>query len=208
MRSDDVGNTHGTSSAVAVDGTSITASGIISTSSDVDVWSFTTDAGAVSITVEPFDTGDIYRGNNLDVRLIIQSSSSSVVTDQDSQIDVAETWSGTLSAGTYYIHVQSGTSNNYPTYGSLGQYTISGTVAVASGSDCPALSLANPPYFHDCDGGPDSSQCTVTCAATYYGDSSTYTCTAGAYGGSLPSCTGTKTMEWLAVSFACILLLL
>jgi hypothetical protein len=114
-RSDDYGDTN--SSATFLSGTSLSASGIISTMSDNDVFAFTTGAGNVSfnISVAQFGpnldvVGELWNGNSL----ILASNPTDKITASLSTF---------LEAGTYYLHVKSNGE-----YGRLGQYNLTGTV--------------------------------------------------------------------------------
>jgi hypothetical protein len=61
-RTDDTGSIIFNAKSLTVSGTSVSGSGIIERNTDVDCYGFTTGAGAISLTVNPFS-----RGPNLDV---------------------------------------------------------------------------------------------------------------------------------------------
>ncbi|MDQ4123471.1 MAG: PKD domain-containing protein [Acidobacteriota bacterium] len=137
---DDHGNTTGT--ARVLNGTSISASGLITTSTDVDVFKFTTGSGNVSININPAP-----RGANLDIKaelldsagnLIATSNPSSYALMNSFPAGMAASFNQFLSAGTYYLRID-GTGNpegdggGYTDYGSLGQYFINGTLASGGG---------------------------------------------------------------------------
>ncbi|WP_242917026.1 malectin domain-containing carbohydrate-binding protein [Pontibacter liquoris] len=102
--------------------------GIITTGSDVDVFTFQTNGGAVNLTVNPTET---YA--NLDVLLTLKNSANETLVTADPS-SVSATVNQTLPAGTYYLYIKGakgamGASSNY---GSVGQYTISGTLPAAA----------------------------------------------------------------------------
>ena len=131
-RADDVGDSAAAAAAVtALSETEVEAFGLIETSSDVDVFSFSTGAGAVSLDVLPFEVGP-----NLDILAELYDASGALVAASNPADLLSATVDATLAAGEYFLHV-SGTGKGdplgtgYTDYGSLGQYTIGGTVAAA-----------------------------------------------------------------------------
>lgn len=131
-RIDDVGNTDSLSSWLSVSGGVVTASGLIERSTDVDVYSFSTGAGTVSLQVNPFA-----RGPNLDILAELYDASHQLVMSSNPASLLSATMNATLAAGQYFLHI-SGVgygdplSTGYTDYGSLGQYFISGTVVPTS----------------------------------------------------------------------------
>lgn len=98
--------------------------GVIERGSDVDVFSFQTSGGGVSVTV-----GNAGYDPNLDVRLRLLGSGGSeiAVSDTDSSLDASLT--ATVASGSYHVEV-SGTGagdlvTGYGDYGSLGDYAVS-----------------------------------------------------------------------------------
>lgn len=136
-RSDDRGDTNATAT-VLTGGTTLSSQGIISTMTDVDVFSFTTGTGDVSFDIDVAPVGanldaiaELWDGDNL----LLKSNPSDKLNAN------LETY---LNAGTYYLHIK-----NNGQYGRLGQYTVSGTV-VEPDSNIPN---DNPP---DSDGSNSS----------------------------------------------------
>ena len=127
-RTDDVGNTNANATAMAVAGNTRSASGIIETRDDVDVFEFTTTGGGVLFSV----AGDAM-SQNLDILAEIYDTNSQLVASANPDSVLNATVTATLPAGTYYLHVSGvgrGDPKNdgYSDYGSLGQYSISGIV--------------------------------------------------------------------------------
>lgn len=144
---DDVNNEMISAQNAAISGNTVTASGIIGQSSDIDFFRFNTASGPVSLTVlvGPFRP-------NPDLEVKLYDSSGSVLaasnpigyppTDLGASIDT------TVNGGTYYISVKGvgkgDNSTGYPAYGSLGQYYISGTI-VGTNDNPPVVQIsANP----------------------------------------------------------------
>jgi len=126
-RADAVGNTPATATALTASGSTLAGAGIIETRTDVDVFSFNTAGGSVSLTVS--GAAD---GQNMDVLVEILNASGQVVASTNPDTMTDATVNATLDAGTYYLRVDgtgraTATTGGYSDYGSLGQYTIQGT---------------------------------------------------------------------------------
>ncbi|MEO6254257.1 MAG: T9SS type A sorting domain-containing protein [Ferruginibacter sp.] len=104
-------------------GNSFNVNGIISTDMDKDAFKFTLAANSnFHFTAVPNSIGP-----NLDIRVELYSSPTTLIRDYDMPLTMSVTIDTILNAGTYFIKV-SGTGNaNVSSYGSLGSYTISGT---------------------------------------------------------------------------------
>ncbi|NVJ67312.1 MAG: cadherin-like domain-containing protein [Gammaproteobacteria bacterium] len=106
--------------------------GIISNSSDKDVFSFDTNTGSVNITINPaWDayTRDSKRGVNLDIKATITDGYGMEIVSDDMS-DTNAILSAQVAPGRYYLTI-TGVGNNvtpYNDYGSMGQYFISGSV--------------------------------------------------------------------------------
>lgn len=138
-RTDDVGNTIATAKALVVGaGGVVTASdnlGVITSRTDVDVYSFTADKGGqVNITV------NVPNHPNLDVLLkLTDASGTDVVPVVNPTTTMSASVTATLAApGTYYLHID-GTgvadplTTGYTDYCSIGEYTVSGTISGVTG---------------------------------------------------------------------------
>ena len=98
--------------------------GIITTRTDIDVFSFTTSGGSVELNVGP---DPLY--SNLDILLTLKNSSGSVVATADPS-SLKASINVTLPAGTYYLQVDGikGDLGANSDYASLGEYFISGSI--------------------------------------------------------------------------------
>lgn len=133
LRVDDHGNTAASATALnaAPDGPDLDLSGqgVIERRKDKDFFSFSAGAGAATFTVSP-DA----RSPNLDVSLKVVDAAGNVVAKANPKATLAATARFNLpSAGTYYLVVDGvGVGNplntGYSDYGSLGQYSVTGTV--------------------------------------------------------------------------------
>lgn len=144
-RQDDYGNTFGT--ARALTGTSFLLSGIIEQRSDVDLFSFITGAGTITLNVTPG-----IRGANLDIEAKLFNASGQLVAVSN-PAGLSASISLAVPAGTYYLQIDGvGTGDpntGYTDYASLGEYTVSGSVVSAGGSQPPTASASASPIRGD-----------------------------------------------------------
>ena len=131
-RTDDHGNSIATASTLISSGTTVTDYGIIERSIDVDVFSFVTDGGLVDLSIYPAD-----RGPNLDILAELYDSNEKLLAASNPVDLLTASIQQNVSAGQYFLKI-SGIGKydpdgyGYTDYGSLGQYTILGTIAPSS----------------------------------------------------------------------------
>ncbi|MEZ6068023.1 MAG: choice-of-anchor D domain-containing protein [Planctomycetaceae bacterium] len=137
-RVDTVGNTTGTATTLSFSGGSATFSTIIERNTDVDYFQFTVVAGSLSFSVSPFSVSP-----NLDILAELYNSSGGLITAVNPPAALNATYSGTVTAGTYYIAISGVGAGNlttgYSDYGSLGQFTLSVTAATVSAPEVTVL---------------------------------------------------------------------
>ena len=109
-------------------GGGISNSGIIDSPLDIDAFTFTTSGGTVSLQFDPAPSSP-----NLDIEAKLYNSSGTLLTTASPQNQLSATLSRTVSAGTYTVTVDgvgnaTWQTNGYDDYGSLGEFSISGTV--------------------------------------------------------------------------------
>lgn len=146
FRADDYGNTTATATALTISGTGAvtTKEGLISQRTDVDVFSFATGGGNVSLTVT---SSAAYI--NLDILSEIRNASGVVVASANSTTTMNATLTANLAAGNYYLYVDGTGAGNpstdgYSDYASLGTYSITGTIPPVVGNPAPAVTLTAP----------------------------------------------------------------
>lgn len=141
---DQVGDDAANATSIANDGT-FSAAGVIETRTDVDVYSVITAGGPFTAEVEVADVGP-----NLDAKLTLTDAAGTVIDENDEPTTRtsfeaaaglgASVQAADLAPGVYYLTVDgvgSGSgagatttnSGGYSDYGSLGNYTLSGTAA-------------------------------------------------------------------------------
>jgi uncharacterized protein YdeI (BOF family) len=129
-RQDDRGNSI-SNATILTGGSQLSASGIITTTADVDVFRFSTGTGNVS-----FDIKGASLGQNLDVVAKLLDNSGNALLTSDPSDKINANISTFLNAGTYYIQVGSNGQ-----YGRVGQYTVTGTLPQAGGEVPPDVSV-------------------------------------------------------------------
>lgn len=110
--------------------------GVIERTADVDVFSFITGTGRVTINVNPYIAEANTRGGNLDIKVELRNFTGQVVATADRSDTTVASITYDAQAGNYYIAIEgvgTGTPEvspptGYTDYASLGQYFISGTV--------------------------------------------------------------------------------
>jgi hypothetical protein len=114
--------------ATWISGDSLDASGIIERTEDMDVFGFQTEAGDISITVEPANLGP-----NLDILMQVLDDGGNIINEDEPYNILPASLNISVPAGTYYILIDGvGTGDpntGYSDYSSIGQYFISGTLA-------------------------------------------------------------------------------
>ena len=119
---DDVSDTLGAAPALG-----LPATGVIGTTTDTDVYALP-GAGEVRIDVTPFRAGALTDGGNLDVAAEVVNAAGLVVASTDDLSATAATLATTLPSGQHYLRIRASFDPaTYPLYGSVGQYTVTGT---------------------------------------------------------------------------------
>jgi PKD repeat protein len=181
-RADDHGDSNGGATVLAPSGLDLSGEGLIERADDVDVFSFTTGAGVITLNVQPY-----LRQPNLDVLAQLYDGGNNLVASSNPASSVSASFNLSLAAGTYYLQVDgTGTGNpfanpptGYTDYGSIGQYTISGTIVDPGGNQAPvAVAAASPtsgsaPLIVNFDGsGSSDDDGTIISYSWDFGDDS------------------------------------
>ncbi len=128
------------------DTTTLDASGLIRRRDDMDMFSFTAGAGSFSLNISPSDVSP-----NLDILAQLYNSSGNLIASNNPSSSLPAALSGSFaSSGEYYLKVD-GTgkgdlSTGYSDYGSLGRYTITGSVQNDGNLQSPTAVAASVGY--------------------------------------------------------------
>lgn len=124
--------------ATSMGGSSFNVRGLIERRTDNDMYGFTTGAGSISFSVSGGAPSP-----NLNAQLTLYDGSGNLITSANPGTNLGATLTATVPQGTYYVAIDgigsgSPTSTGFSDYGSLGQYTLTGTaVAVTNGGQPP-----------------------------------------------------------------------
>jgi len=134
--------------ATANGGTStLSGRGLIHLRSDIDYFSFVSGAGSYSFAVNPAPYSP-----NLDIQAKLYNSAGTLIATSNPVDSLPATLSGSLAAaGTYYLGVEGigkgdPLTTGYFDYGSIGRYTVSGTVPSSGSLVAPVAVAAAPDY--------------------------------------------------------------
>ena len=112
--------------------------GLIEDQDDIDVFVFKAGKGMVDITVTPAWKAylqDSNRGANLDVHIALFDANGKKIAESDPLDETSSRLKKHVAPGRYKLEIRGvgNTASNYPTYGSIGQYYIAGSVPPAGG---------------------------------------------------------------------------
>ena len=130
-RSDDIGNTHTTSTTVPFTSTGFSTTGLINNGTDKDVFKFTlTSPTYVQLTAVPQNVGANYTGANLDIRLSLMNQKADTIGVYNPSDLVNAEVDTTLGTGTYYVVVEGVGNANIAKTESVGMYTLAAATAI------------------------------------------------------------------------------
>lgn len=122
FRADDIGDTVAGAGPLAQP-----AAGVITSTTDVDVFALPI-ANEIHIEITPFRAGELTDGGNLDVAADILNAAGVVVASVDDLLETAASITVDLPSTPHFLRVRpSFDPANYTAYGSLGNYTVTGT---------------------------------------------------------------------------------
>jgi len=142
-RADDHGSTISAASYFPT-GSQLDATGIIERSTDVDVFAFTAGEGPLTVSIAAQSPGP-----NLDIRAELRNSAGTLLATSKPADQLAASFNLSVPAGTYFLSVKGDGNGNpstigYSSYGSLGNYSISGTVVSSTDPVAPvAIATVN-----------------------------------------------------------------
>jgi PKD repeat protein len=148
LRADDHGDTVAIATALSVArngaNDNLSGDGVIGTRADMDVFSFSSGAGAINLNVDP-----AARSANLDIQAELYDSTGTLVASSNP----ADTLGASISvnnanAGNYHLKIngvgKGDLATGYSDYASLGQYVITGSAPAASDQPPVAIATATP----------------------------------------------------------------
>lgn len=163
FRADAAGATHASAAVLEIFPSGVVRTqGAIETRSDVDAFRFTTTGGFVNLAVTTVTTGP-----NLDILASLYDDTGSLLLSDNPGSGLNATLAANLAPGEYSIRVdgtgrESPLVDGYSDFGSLGEYTISGTITGAVNPDrftiaensLPGTAVGTPTLRNDHAGAP------------------------------------------------------
>jgi hypothetical protein len=132
-RADDVGNTMAKSTVVNTPDLGFTASGVINSATDVDVFKVTfTQNNHFNLTAIPQNVGANDEGANIDIKVALLNGKGDTLNRYNPSLLLNAGIDTTLNAGTYYLAVDGVSNVNHSEYGSLGFYTLTAKSSLAT----------------------------------------------------------------------------
>lgn len=129
LRSDEHADQYNLSSPVSSNGSGFEASGLINSSADKDVFSFTVaTANSFQLNAIPQNVGAGNSGANVDIRVSLLNASGDTI-NRYNPSDLLDAGVDTLlNPSIYYLVVEGVGNTNLTDYGSVGYYTIQGSL--------------------------------------------------------------------------------
>lgn len=163
---DEAGGTTTTAAPLNAPNGTVSQQGVISSSGDIDLYVANIAAGAVTINANPAPLG-----GNADLLLELLDSTGAVVASANPDLALNATLTYTAAAGVHYVRVSgtgrgSVTGDGYSSYGSIGRYTLSGTIPGTPMQSAPVITSAG--SASGTAGIPFSYQITATNAPESY----------------------------------------
>lgn len=130
LKSDDYGDRHTQASTLSVVGTLFQATGLINSATDKDVFKLVVGSNTnFKLSAIPQNVGTGNAGANIDIRVSLLSHNGDTLSQYNPTNLLNAGIDTTLSAATYYLAVEGIGNSNLSDYGSVGLYTLSGTLA-------------------------------------------------------------------------------
>lgn len=137
---DEAGDALSTAAPLGIADSSVFQTGILSNQNDADIFTFNTRAGLIDFSVDTYHAPSGPHGGNADIRLELINSLGAIVAAADPPLSTNASLSYNASAGRYYLRLTpAGTGSpyanpptGYTSYGSDGQYYITGSIVPSS----------------------------------------------------------------------------
>ena len=130
FRTDDHGDSPPEATPLEMQGNNFQADGLINGSRDIDVFKISLGFSTnISLGCFPQNVGIDNEGANLDIKILLLNSASDTIGAYDFPTSLGVVMDTLLNSGTYYVAVASTSNINHSGYGSMGQFTLVGSLA-------------------------------------------------------------------------------
>lgn len=127
FRADDHQSTFNQSTNVSVSNNQFTASGVVTESTDQDMFKFSQPFnGRFVLNAIPYNVGTGNQGSNLDLQVSLYNSSRDLLNVYNPGTLLSSIVDTTLTEGFYYLRIEGKGNANAPNYASLGSYSLQG----------------------------------------------------------------------------------
>jgi len=129
LRKDDHGNTIQTATIINKQGTTLQSNGMINNATDKDFFKIVFPTTSVlKMNVQPNNVGTGNSGANIDIELCLLKSNGQLIKKYNPANLLSASLDTNLNAGTYYLTVDGVGNQNLDEYGSMGYYSMTGSV--------------------------------------------------------------------------------
>lgn len=127
FRNDDHQSTYNQATVVTVNNNQFLASGIITQSSDQDMFRFSQPAtGRFVLNAIPYNVGTGNEGSDLDLQVTLYNDAYNQLNVYNPGVLLSSVIDTTLNAGNYFLRIEGRGNINAPNYASLGSYSLQG----------------------------------------------------------------------------------
>lgn len=142
LRPDDHLNTSASATVTNFSNNQFTASGIIGTATDQDMFRFMLpSSGRFQLNGVPYNVGNGNAGSDMDISIQLLNASAQVINTYNPGTLLSSIIDSVMNAGTYYLRID-GRGNLYaPEYGSIGSYSLQGTFSPGNALPLRVLQL-------------------------------------------------------------------
>jgi hypothetical protein len=129
LRKDDHGNTIQSATVINKQGTSLQSNGMINNAADKDFFKIVlTTSSILKMNVLPSNVGTGNSGANIDIELCLLKSNGQLIKKYNPANLLSASLDTNLNAGTYFLSVDGVGNQNLDEYGSMGYYSMTGSV--------------------------------------------------------------------------------
>lgn len=141
LREDDHGDSHLNASMVLLNGPTFSMSGIVNRSTDKDVFALRlTHAQNLKLTAIPQNVGAANAGADVDIRVSLLNASGDTIGRYNPSLLLNAGVDTNLLQGTYYVVAEGVDNPNLGDYGSVGYYSVNGSINSVLAAQCIKLS--------------------------------------------------------------------
>ena len=133
LRNDEHADNHSSASPVTLTSYDFAAEGLINSSNDKDVFRFTiSNATNFRLNVVPTHVGGNNDGANIDIKVSLLNQQADTIGRYNPSDLLNAGVDSNINAGTYYLVVEGVANANLADYGSVGYFSLSGTLGNAT----------------------------------------------------------------------------